>query len=87
MAKRTIEEKFILTVFQFARKGGDPLSEVSVEKVMAKIGMTERQANNIIRGLKRTGFIRLHEAVSVSLTAKGLKLGEELFLEDQSVGR
>lgn len=78
MAKRTIEEKFILQVFEIAKNAGDSQSEVSIEKVSEKLNVTQRQGDNIIKILKRTGFIKQYEDTTICLTPKGLKLAEEL---------
>ena len=78
MAKRTIDEKIILQVLEIAKKTGDPQSAVSIEKVSEKLKITPRQEDNIIKTLKRTGFLKQYEETSIGLTPKGIKLAEEL---------
>lgn len=77
MAKRTLEEKLILKLLEIAKSSGDPLLQVNIESVSGKVGVTRRQSENIIKTLKRTGFVRQNEE-SICLTSKGLALGEEL---------
>lgn len=77
MAKKTLEEKLILKLLEIAKSSGDPFSEVNIETVTGKIGVTQRQSDNIIKILKRTGFVKQNEGV-ICLTSKGIELGEEL---------
>ena len=78
MAKRTIEEKFLLQVFELAKSKNDPRSEVSIVAVALKAKITEKQCANIIKVLKRTGFLKQYEEETICLTPKAIELVEEL---------
>ncbi len=74
----TIDEKFLLKIFELAEKRGDPKTPIEVHQVGRLLGLNDRSMATIVRTLAQTNFIKKQGEERVSLTENGLSLIESL---------
>lgn len=73
----TKEIKFLIAIFEFAQEQGDVYSEVPLEKVIQKVGITKTSMNNIMNQLCGANFAKKRGPDAVSITDNGIRLVEE----------
>jgi predicted transcriptional regulator len=73
----TKEIKFLIAIFEFAQEQGDVYSDVALERVIKKIGITKTSMSNIMNQLCGANFVKKRGTEFVCITDNGIRLVEQ----------
>ena len=68
--KKTVEEKFILNIYEKAKESGDPYSEVDLFLIAQKMNFHPKKIANLVKMLSRSGFLKKISQETVKLSSK-----------------
>lgn len=72
MNSKTIDERFIIKLYELSMLKGDPFQEVSIKRVTEEIHQKETAIKNVIKMLGQANFIKKVGDTGVRLTQQGL---------------
>jgi hypothetical protein len=79
---RTKDERFILAIYKIAKESGDMEGNYDRYEVGNTIGLHYRGVDAICRLLIQANFIKKSSEDEIYLTPHGIKLAEQLLLEE-----
>lgn len=78
--KRSKEERFLLHMYEMAKKSGDPQNEVDRYAVGRLVGEHTRGVDNTVQMLSKNGLLKKGEGSAIHLSPSGLHYVEENLL-------
>jgi len=74
----TPDEKFMIKLYEVAKKGGDPRRPVNYQTVAKSIGLKETAVKNIVKHLAQANLIKKIDETTLLLTDRGCALVLEI---------
>lgn len=72
MTAKTIDERFMLKLYELSMANGDPFFEVSIQRITTEIHQKETAIKNVVKMLGQANFIKKVGDTGVRLTQQGL---------------
>ncbi len=70
---KTIDERFMLKLFELSMAQGDPFQAISIKRVTEEIHQKETAIKNVVKMLGQSNFIKKIGDTEVRLTQQGLQ--------------
>ncbi len=70
----TVEERYLLKLFEKAEQGGDPTQEIDRYALGKDLGFNPRRVDTVVRLLTQSNFIKKGEGDAIYLIGGGLAL-------------
>ncbi|MBS0625720.1 MAG: hypothetical protein JSS32_06690 [Verrucomicrobia bacterium] len=77
MNRMTPDEKFLLKLYETAKKSGDLEQENDSILVAKEVGLKETAVKNIVKHLAQANFVKKGDGTMVHLTSHGCRFVEE----------
>lgn len=78
MSGRTKEERFLIHLYEYVKRSGDPDHLVNRYDLGKTIGFSPKGVDTMCKMLMRTNFIKRFGDTDIQLTEHGAKLAESL---------
>jgi len=67
----TPDEKFMIRLYEIAKKGGDPRRPINYVSVAKSMGLKETALKNIVKHLAQANFVKKIDETTLLLTDRG----------------
>ena len=67
----TPDEKFMIKLYEVAKRGGDPCRPINYASVAKSIGLKETALKNIVKHLAQANFVKKIDDTTLLLTERG----------------